>query len=52
MPVKAIVAELPSLVDELTAGRIGVDALRVPLSEVEATWNAPLPNGRRVVLTP
>jgi NADPH:quinone reductase-like Zn-dependent oxidoreductase len=50
--VKAIVAELPRLADELIAGRITVDPLRVPLSEVEQAWNAPVPAGRRVVLVP
>lgn len=52
VPVKAIGAELPRLVDELVAGRIPVDALRVPLSEVENAWNAAVPAGRRVVLVP
>jgi NADPH:quinone reductase-like Zn-dependent oxidoreductase len=50
--VKAIVAELPRLVDELVAGRVAVDALRVPLADVEAAWNAPVAAGRRVVLVP
>jgi NADPH:quinone reductase-like Zn-dependent oxidoreductase len=52
VPVKAIVAELPHLVDEIIAGRIPVNAHRVPLSQVEETWNAPVPAGRRVVLVP
>ena len=52
VPVKAIVTELPRLVDELVAGRIPVDALRVPLSDVEKAWTAPVPAGRRVVLVP
>jgi hypothetical protein len=50
--VRAIVGELPRLVDELVAGRISVDALRVPLADVEIAWNAPVPAGRRVVLVP
>jgi len=52
VPVKAIVSELPRLADEIIAGRIAVDALRVPLSQVENAWNAPVPAGRRVVLVP
>jgi NADPH:quinone reductase-like Zn-dependent oxidoreductase len=52
VPMEAIVAELPHRADELIAGRIPGDALRVPLSEVEKTWNAPVPAGRRVVLVP
>jgi len=50
--VQAIVAELPRLVAELIAGRLTVDVQRVPLSEVEAAWVAPIPAGRRVVLVP
>jgi NADPH:quinone reductase-like Zn-dependent oxidoreductase len=50
--VKAIVAELPRLADELTSGRIAVDALRVPLADVEKTWTAEALAGRRVVLIP
>jgi len=52
VPVKAIVSELPRLADELIAGRITVEALRVPLSRVEEAWHAPVPAGRRVVLIP
>ena len=52
MSVKAIVTELPRLADEIIAGRIPVNALRVPLSQAEETWNAPVPAGRRVVLVP
>ncbi|MEI9947795.1 MAG: zinc-binding alcohol dehydrogenase family protein [Pseudomonadota bacterium] len=50
--VRAIVSELPQLADELIAGRVTVDAMRVPLAEVEEAWNSPLPAGRRVVLVP
>ena len=49
---RAILAELPQLVQEITAGRLSVDVLRVPLSEVEAAWDAPSPAGQRVVLVP
>jgi NADPH:quinone reductase-like Zn-dependent oxidoreductase len=50
--VREIVGELPRLVDELVAGKIPVDVVRVPLSKVEETWNAPVPNGVRVVFVP
>jgi Zn-dependent alcohol dehydrogenase len=49
---KAVVAELPRLVDEIVRGRIPVDVIRVPLAEVERAWNAPVPAGRRVVMVP
>ena len=52
VPVGAIVAELPRLVEELAAGRITVDPLRVPLADVEAAWTAPTASGKRVVLVP
>ena len=50
--IGAIVSELPRLAGELIAGRIAVDALRVPLADVERAWNAPIPAGRRVVFVP
>jgi NADPH:quinone reductase-like Zn-dependent oxidoreductase len=46
----AIVAELPALAAEITAGSFTIDSRSVPLSEVEATWNAP--TAARVVFTP
>ena len=49
---RAIVGELPRLAEEIGAGHIPVDALRIPLAEVEAAWNAPVPAGKRVVLVP
>jgi NADPH:quinone reductase-like Zn-dependent oxidoreductase len=49
---RAIVSELPRLADEIVGGRIPVDVLRVPLSQVEQAWLAPVPAGRRVVLVP
>ena len=48
----AIVAELPALAAELSAGTFTVDAAPVPLSDVETAWNAPTAPGRRIVLTP
>ena len=48
----AYVAELPSLVDEIDAGGIKVNAREVPLADVEATWTAPEIPGVRTVLIP
>jgi NADPH:quinone reductase-like Zn-dependent oxidoreductase len=52
VPVRAIVAELPRLAAELVAGRLSVNALRVPLAEVETAWNAPVRPGERLVFVP
>jgi NADPH:quinone reductase-like Zn-dependent oxidoreductase len=52
VPVGDIVAELPRIVDELSAGRIPVDVARVPLADVEKAWLEPPAGGRRVVLVP
>jgi NADPH:quinone reductase-like Zn-dependent oxidoreductase len=49
---EAYLAELPSLIAEIDAGTIAVEALSVPLAEVEATWNAPQAPGVRTVLVP
>jgi NADPH:quinone reductase-like Zn-dependent oxidoreductase len=45
-------AELPSLVEEIQAGTITVNAHPVPLANVEAAWNAPSPSSERSVLIP
>ncbi|MFC1420032.1 quinone oxidoreductase family protein [Streptacidiphilus cavernicola] len=47
-----IVAELPSLIDQFTAGTLTAAALPVPLAEVERAWTAPIETGRRIVFTP
>ncbi|MGI5324225.1 quinone oxidoreductase family protein [Actinomadura nitritigenes] len=47
-----IVAELPSLVEEIASGALAVDAVPVPLDDVEQAWSAPVRPGRRVVVTP
>lgn len=47
-----IVAELPSLMEQLAAGTLTAAAQPVPLAEVERAWTAPGEPGRRVVLTP
>ncbi|MFD0736638.1 quinone oxidoreductase family protein [Planotetraspora mira] len=46
-----IVAELPSLIEELSTGALTAAALPLPLSQVEHAWTAPTEPGRRVVLT-
>jgi NADPH:quinone reductase-like Zn-dependent oxidoreductase len=50
--VTAIVGELPRLAEAIGAGRVAVDALRVPLAEVEQAWGEPAGDGRRVVFVP
>jgi NADPH:quinone reductase-like Zn-dependent oxidoreductase len=46
-----IVAELPELAQQITAGTFVVDPVPTPLSEVEAAWNAPTAPGQRIVFT-
>ena len=52
MSTAAIVAELPALAAEITAGTLTVDAAPLPLSQVEIAWNAPTEPGRRIVFAP
>ncbi|MBW8482604.1 quinone oxidoreductase family protein [Actinomadura parmotrematis] len=47
-----IVAELPSLAEEIASGALAVRARPVPLARVEEAWNAPVAPGERVVITP
>jgi NADPH:quinone reductase-like Zn-dependent oxidoreductase len=47
-----ILAELPALAREITAGTFTVNARAVPLSQVETIWTAPADPGERIVLTP
>jgi NADPH:quinone reductase-like Zn-dependent oxidoreductase len=49
---RAYLAELPSLVDEINAGRIGVTPIPLPLAEVEHIWAQTDPPGERTVLVP
>jgi len=46
-----IIAELPSLMTELSKGTLTVAALPRPLAQVEDAWTAPTEPGQRVVLT-
>jgi len=48
----AYLAELPSLVEEIDAGSIEVNARPVPLADVEVIWDAPEAPGTRTVLVP
>jgi NADPH:quinone reductase-like Zn-dependent oxidoreductase len=48
----AYLAELPSLVDEIDAGKIAVKPNVMPLADVEAVWTRPDPPGERTVLVP
>jgi NADPH:quinone reductase-like Zn-dependent oxidoreductase len=48
----AIVAEMPALAAQITAGAFKVDPVPTPLSDVESAWNAPIAAGQRIVFTP
>jgi NADPH:quinone reductase-like Zn-dependent oxidoreductase len=50
--LRDIVGELPALMKEIAEGALRVEVTRVPLSQVEAAWSAPAPDGKRVVLIP
>jgi NADPH:quinone reductase-like Zn-dependent oxidoreductase len=45
-------AELPSLVDEITAGAIAIKPNAMPLADVEAVWDRADVPGKRTVLLP
>jgi NADPH:quinone reductase-like Zn-dependent oxidoreductase len=45
-------AELPSLIDEITADRLTLATRSVPLRDVEAAWMAPERSGERIVIVP
>jgi hypothetical protein len=51
-PAGAYLAEVPSLIDEITAGAIAVKPNAMPLADVEAAWTQPDPPGQRTVLMP
>jgi NADPH:quinone reductase-like Zn-dependent oxidoreductase len=48
----AYLAELPSLIDAIDAGTIGLRGKAVPLADVEATWHRKDAPGERTVLVP
>jgi D-arabinose 1-dehydrogenase-like Zn-dependent alcohol dehydrogenase len=49
---RAYLAELPSLLAEITAGTIAVTATTMPLADVEQIWPQPEAPGERTVLVP
>ena len=49
---QAYLDELPSLVEEIDAGRLDVNAKAAPLDEVESVWTAPEAAGTRTVFVP
>jgi NADPH:quinone reductase-like Zn-dependent oxidoreductase len=49
---RAYLAELPSLVEEITAGTIEVRTTEVPLADVEAAWTRKEIPGERTILVP
>jgi NADPH:quinone reductase-like Zn-dependent oxidoreductase len=51
VPTGDILAELPTLAAEITAGTFGVEARPVPLADVESAWKDAA-SDRRIVITP
>lgn len=49
---RRLLAELPSLVNEIATGTLTVDPLPIPLAQVESAWNAPIAPGKRLVFLP
>ncbi|SNY37325.1 quinone oxidoreductase family protein [Paractinoplanes atraurantiacus] len=49
---RGYLAELPSLIDEITSGGLTVDTHTAPLAEVESAWTQPEQPGARTVLVP
>jgi hypothetical protein len=49
---RTYLAELPSLVEEITPGTIAVQVRTMPLVEVEQAWPAKEVPGERIVLVP
>jgi hypothetical protein len=49
---RGYLAELPSLLAEISAGTIAVQAVAVPLAHVERAWTTPDAPGQRTVLVP
>lgn len=52
LTTEGIVAELPSLADEIAAGHLAVSPIPVPLKDVERAWGMAVGPGERVVLVP
>jgi NADPH:quinone reductase-like Zn-dependent oxidoreductase len=49
---KAYLAELPSLIEEISAGTLRITPRTVPLSDVESAWGVPDVPGERIVIVP
>jgi NADPH:quinone reductase-like Zn-dependent oxidoreductase len=49
---RAYLEELPSLIEEIDAGTLEVEARPLPLADVETIWNVPDAPGVRIVLIP
>ena len=49
-----IISELPALAAEILCNRYlrDADTVSTPLSQVQATWNAPIARGQRIVFVP
>jgi NADPH:quinone reductase-like Zn-dependent oxidoreductase len=52
IPTAVIAAEIPAIMTELAAGTVTVDAMALPLADVESAWNSPSTAGQRVVFIP
>ncbi len=50
--IRDIVAELPSLADEISGGNFAVDARQVPLADVEQAWQQAALSAERLVIMP
>jgi NADPH:quinone reductase-like Zn-dependent oxidoreductase len=50
--LRAYLAELPSLVDEITTGRLKVSTVTVGLRDIEAAWTKATATGQRMVVIP
>jgi hypothetical protein len=44
--------EIPALIEELAAGTVTVDALQIPLEDVEKAWSVAFGPEKRIVFTP
>lgn len=48
----SMIAELPAIIAEFASGTLTVDALPLPLRDVETVWNSPASHDHRVVFIP
>jgi NADPH:quinone reductase-like Zn-dependent oxidoreductase len=48
---RALLELMPDLVAAIAGGQLRMDVSAVPLAQVESTWEAPAPSGRRTVFT-